>query len=157
MRMISIMNDQINTNIILFETEEGNIAIPVTFDKETLWLSLKQISELFERDKSVISRHLSKIFDEEELDKNSVVAFFATTASDDKIYNVEYFNLDAIISVGYRVNSRRGTQFRKWSNKILKDYIQTGYAINNTTISYQMVANLGNTIFNYKFIEKLKS
>jgi DNA ligase (NAD+) len=155
--MISIMNDQINTNIILFETEEGNIAIPVTFDKETLWLSLKQISELFERDKSVISRHLSKIFDEEELDKNSVVAFFATTASDDKIYNVEYFNLDAIISVGYRVNSRRGTQFRKWSNKILKDYIQTGYAINNTTISYQMVANLGNTIFNYKFIEKLKS
>ena len=92
----------------------GITEISVTVDKETVWLSLKQLVELFDRDKSVISRHVNNIFREGELDRNSVVAFFATTASDGKTYNVDYYNLDVVISVGYRIKSQRGTQFRIW-------------------------------------------
>lgn len=118
--------------IILYQSDELPEHIEVRLDEvnETFWLSLKQIADLFERDKSVISRHLKNIFKDNELDKNSVVAFFATTAADGKTYNVEYFNLDAILSVGYRVNSKRGTQFRVWASKVLKDYLMKGYAIN---------------------------
>ncbi len=119
-------------NIITFTPSDNKISISVQLDtnSETVWLSLNQISDLFERDKSVISRHLKKIFEEEELDRSSVVAFFATTAADEKTYNVEYFNLDAILSVGYRVNSRRGTEFRRWTSQVLKDYLVKGYAHN---------------------------
>lgn len=118
--------------IILYQSDELPQHIEVRLDEvnETFWLSLNQIAELFERDKSVISRHLKNIFKDNELDKNSVVAFFATTAADGKTYNVEHFNLDAILSVGYRVNSKRGTQFRVWASKILKDYLMKGYALN---------------------------
>ena len=97
---------------------------------ETLWLSLNQISSLFERDNSLISRHLRNIFKSRELDRDSVVAFFATTAADGKTYQVEYFNLDAIISVGYRVNSKRGTQFRIWATGVLRNHILKGYSAN---------------------------
>ncbi len=119
--------------IILYQSDElpEHIEVRIDEEKETFWLSLNQISNLFERDKSVISRHLKNIFKDKELDKNSVVAFFATTAADGKTYNVEHFNLDAILSVGYRVNSKRGTQFRIWANRVLKDYLMKGYAINN--------------------------
>lgn len=163
MNKTKIMIDpRTNTEMILFQTDEGNISVPVTFASDTLWLSLNQISELFERDKSVISRHLSKIFREEELDKLSTVAFFATVQNEgghSVERSIEYFNLDAIISVGYRVNSKRGTGFRKWSNKILKDYIGTGYSINHTSLSPQMISNmrgaieiLSNTLKNQNFI-----
>ena len=97
---------------------------------DTVWLSLSQLTELFEVDKSGISRHLKKIFATGELVKDSVVAKNATTAADGKTYQVDYYNLDAIISVGYRVNSMRGTQFRIWATNILKDYLIQGYAIN---------------------------
>lgn len=119
--------------IILYQSDELPEHIEVRLDEEneTFWLSLNQIAGLFERDKSVISRHLKNIFNNGELDRNSVVAFFATTASDGKTYNVEHFNLDATLSVGYRVNSKRGTQFRIWANRVLKDYLMKGYAINN--------------------------
>jgi hypothetical protein len=119
--------------IIIYQTDElpEHIEVRIDEEKETFWLSLNQISNLFERDKSVISRHLKNIFKDKELDKNSVVAFFATTATDGKTYDIEHFNLDAIISVGYRVNSKRGTQFRIWANRVLKDYLMKGYAINN--------------------------
>ena len=117
-------------NIIIYQNNENQTQVEVRFEGETFWLSLNQIATLFERDKSVISRHLSNIFKEEELDRNSVVAKNATTASDGKSYQVEYFNLDAIISVGYRVNSIRGTQFRQWATKRIKDYLVDGYAIN---------------------------
>jgi len=119
--------------IILYQSDElpEHIEVRIDEERETFWLSLNQISNLFERDKSVISRHLKNIFKNRELDKNSVVAFFATTAADGKTYNVEHFNLDAILSVGYRVNSKRGTQFRIWANRVLKDYLMKGYAINN--------------------------
>lgn len=119
--------------IILYQSDDlpEHIEVRIDEEKETFWLSLNQISNLFERDKSVISRHLKNIFNHKELDRNSVVAFFATTASDGKTYNVEHFNLDAILSVGYRVNSKRGTQFRIWANRVLKDYLMKGFAINN--------------------------
>lgn len=99
--------------IIIYQLNEltERIEVRVDAEKETFWLSLNQIASLFERDKSVISRHLKRIFQDEELDRKSVVAKNATTATDGKTYNVEYFNLDAVLSVGYRVNSKRGTQF----------------------------------------------
>lgn len=126
-----------STNLSLFISGDGVVEIAVAFEKETVWLNLKQMTELFERDKSVISRHIKKILDTNELDKNQVVAFFATTAADGKIYNVEYFNLDMILSVGYRINSKRGSEFRRWANQILGDYILKGYALNEKRIREQ--------------------
>ena len=117
--------------IIIYQADSHSERIEVTLENETVWLSLNQIATLFDRDKSVISKHLKNIFKEEELIKNSVVAFFAITASDGKTYQVEHYNLDAILSVGYRVNSKRGTQFRKWASQRLTDYLLKGYAINN--------------------------
>ena len=111
--------------IILYRPNEAaeHIEVRIDEDNETFWLSLNQIATLFDRDKSVISRHLKNIFKDNELERNSVVAFFATTASDGKKYNVEYYNLDVILSVGYRVNSKKGTQLWIWANRVLKDYI----------------------------------
>ncbi|MBX3487541.1 MAG: virulence protein RhuM/Fic/DOC family protein [Candidatus Paracaedibacteraceae bacterium] len=122
-------------NIITFVASDNHTSLSVHLDTkaETVWLSLNQISELFERDKSVISRHLKKIFDERELDRDSTVAFFATVQDEGGHQvkrHIEYFNLDAILSVGYRVNSKRGTEFRRWSSQILKDYLLMGYAHN---------------------------
>ncbi len=114
--------------IILYQFNDTS-QIEVKIKDETVWLTLNQISELFDRDKSVISRHIRNVFEENELVKDSVVAKNATTATDGKIYQVEYYNLDVIISVGYRVKSKRGTQFRIWANKILKDYLMNGYAV----------------------------
>lgn len=104
--------------------------IQATFDQDTVWLSIDQMAELFQRDKSVIGKHVRSIFSEGELDKKSVWAKFAYTASDGKTYQVDYYNLDVIISVGYRVKSIRGTQFRIWALKVLKDYLLKGYAVN---------------------------
>lgn len=118
------------SKIEIFKTEENKTQIEVKFDKETVWLTLNQISELFDRDKSVVSRHIKKIFLSEELSETSVVAKNATTASDGKVYQVDYYNLDLIISVGYRVNSKRGVQFRQWATQRLKDYLVKGAAIN---------------------------
>ena len=119
--------------IIIFNSNElaHHIEVRMDEEKETFWLALNQIASLFERDKSVISRHIKNVFSNAELDKNSVVAFFAITAADGKIYNVEHFNLDVILSFGCRVNSKRGTQFRIWANRVLKDYLLKGYAVNN--------------------------
>ncbi|PIP14908.1 cytochrome C biogenesis protein CycH, partial [Candidatus Roizmanbacteria bacterium CG23_combo_of_CG06-09_8_20_14_all_35_49] len=99
-------------------------------EKETVWLSLDQMTVLFDRDKSVISRHIHNVFQEKELDKNSVVAKSATTAADGKIYQVVYYNLDLIISIGYRVKSQNGVKFRIWASRVLKQYLIQGYVIN---------------------------
>jgi len=112
----------------------GNTEISVSIEKETVWLSLNQMTELFDRDKSVISRHIRNIFREGELDRNSVVAKNATTASDGKTYLIDFYNLDVIISVGYRIKSLRGTQFRIWANKILREYLIKGYAVNQQVL-----------------------
>lgn len=113
---------------------DGNTEISVTIEQETVWLNLNQIVELFNRDKSVISRHITNIFREGELDRGSVVAKNATTASDGKTYLVDYFNLDVIISVGYRVKSKQGTQFRIWANKVLREYLLQGYSVNQKAL-----------------------
>ena len=123
------------TELVIFKTHDGNVKLDVNIENETVWLSLDQMSELFERDKSTISRHIKNIFKDGELSQNSVVANFATTASDGKVYNVTFYDLDVIISVGYRVKSQRGVEFRKWANGVLKDYILKGYAVNNNRIN----------------------
>ena len=103
-----------------------DLKLEVTLRNDTIWLSLNQISNLFDKGKSLIYRHLRNIFKTEELLKNSVVAKYATTAADGKIYNVSYYNLGAILSVGYRVNSKQGTKFRIWATSILKDFLNQG-------------------------------
>ena len=128
------------SEIKIYNTGDGKTSIEVKFEKETVWLNLNQISKLFERDKSVISRHISNIFKEGELDKKSTVAKFATVQEEGKrkiSRNIEYFNLDVIISVGYRIKSKRGTQFRIWANKILREYLIKGYVINQEKLEKQ--------------------
>lgn len=115
-------------DIILFETEDKEIKLSVPVENETVWLNRSQLAELFERDVKTIGKHINNAL-KEELD-DAVVAKFATTATDGKIYQVEHYNLDMIISVGYRVKSQRGIEFRKWANKVLTQYIIQGYAIN---------------------------
>lgn len=132
-------------NIVIYQTKDGNTSIDVKLENETVWLTLAQITELFSRDKSVISRHISNIFKEEELERKSVVAKNATTASDGKVYQMEYYNLDVIISVGYRVKSQRGTQFRIWANTVLKEYLIKGYAINQQ-VKTEQLNDLKNTV-----------
>ena len=119
------------TEIVMYQTEDGMTKIDVQMSGETVWLSLDQMAELFQRDKSTISRHIKNIFGEGELSRDSVVANFATTAADGKTYQVDYYNLDVIISVGYRVKSLRGTQFRIWANSVLKEYLLKGFAMND--------------------------
>ena len=109
--------------------------VNVRLEQETVWLSLNQMADLFGRDKSVISRHLRTVFATGELEREAVVAKNATTAADGKTYQVEYFNLDAILSVGYRVNSKRGTQFRIWSTKTLRDHLLRGYTFNERRLA----------------------
>ena len=126
-----MLENKPDTNIIMYTTEDGLTKIEATFDNDTVWLSIDQMAELFQRDKSTISRHIKNIFTEGELNRNSVVANFATTASDGKTYQVDYYNLDVIISVGYRVKSHRGTQFRIWATEILKEYMKKGFALDD--------------------------
>jgi hypothetical protein len=111
--------------------EEGQTRLEVRFDGETAWLSLGQMAELFQRDKSVISRHVTNVFEEGELRRTAVVAESATTATDGKTYQVDYYNLDVIISVGYRVKSHRGTQFRIWATQRLREYIVKGFTLDD--------------------------
>ena len=126
-----------NSHIEIYQIENGNTEISVKLENETVWLNLNQMVDLFLRDKSVISRHISNIFKEGELDKQSVVAKNATTAADGKIYQVDFYNLDVIISIGYRIKSQRGTQFRIWANKILKNYLIKGFSINEKRLTQQ--------------------
>ena len=120
--------------MVIYQTPKGAIELRGDIKKETIWANLDQIAHVFGRDKSVISRHIKNIFKDNELNRNSVVAFFATTASDGKVYNVEHFNLDVILSFGYRVNSKQATHFRQWATKVLREHITKGYTINPTRI-----------------------
>ena len=119
------------SEIILYQTQDGATKVEVRMEGETVWLTLNQLAELFQRDKSVISRHIKNVFGEGELQPDSVVANFATTAADEKTYQVDYYNLDMIISVGYRVNSHRGTQFRIWTTQRLREYIIKGFTLDD--------------------------
>ena len=115
--------------IVLFESADKSVSLRVPFENETVWLNRQQIASLFDRDVKTIGKHINNVL-EEELSCDSVVANFATTATDGKIYQVEYYSLDVIISVGYRVKSNRGIEFRRWANSVLKQYILNGYAVN---------------------------
>jgi len=120
-----------NNEIIIYQSEDGQTKVEVRMEGETVWLTLNQLAELFQRDKSAISRHIKNVFESGELQPGSVVANFATTATDGKTYQVDYYNLDMIISVGYRVNSHRGTQFRIWATKRLREYIIKGFTLDD--------------------------
>lgn len=120
-----------NQYFIIFKTDDNKVEVDVRFRGETVWLTLDQMALLFERDKSTISRHIKNIFQEGELKREAVVAKFATTAADGKTYRVDYYNLDVIISVGYRVKSLRGTQFRQWATKRINEYIRKGFTIDD--------------------------
>lgn len=124
-----------NEQTLIYQAANGELLVHLDADKETIWLSLDQIGLLFERDKSVVSRHLRNIFSEGELDRDWVVAIFATTAADGKKYQVEHYNLDVIISIWYRVNSKKATDFRKWATKILRSHLTDGYTINKSRIA----------------------
>jgi hypothetical protein len=120
-----------STQILLYQTEDRRTRIEVRLENETVWLSLNQMAELFQRDKSVISRHIRNVFDEGELTREAVVANYAITAADGKTYQVEHFNLDVVISVGYRVKSARGTQFRIWATQRLREYLIKGFTLDD--------------------------
>lgn len=119
--------------IVLFETKDQEIKLSVPVNKGNVWLNRQQMADLFDRDVKTIGKHINNAL-KEELD-NSVVANFATTASDGKSYNVEHYSLDMIISVGYRVKSKRGIEFRRWANDVLKQYIMKGYAVNEKRLA----------------------
>ena len=144
-------DDSPKNSILIYTTEDGLTKIDTTFDGDTVWLSIDQMAELFQRDKSTISRHIRNIFAEGELERDSVVAKFATTAADGKTYQVEFYNLDVIISVGYRVKSKRGTQFRIWATGILKEYMRKGFALDD-----ERLKNLGGGGYFKELLERIR-
>lgn len=120
-----------NTQILIYKSSTGSIKIDVRLENETVWLSQKLMAELFGKSKKTISEHIQNIFTEKELDEDSVVRNYRTTAVDGKSYNTKFYNLDVIISVGYRVKSQQGTQFRIWATQRLKEYIIKGFVLND--------------------------
>lgn len=139
------------SNIIIYTTEDGLAKIETTFDGDTVWLSIDQMAELFQRDRSVIGKHVRNIFKEGELQKESVWAKFAYTATNGKTYAVDYYNLDVIISVGSRVKSKRGTQFRIWATGILKEYMRKGFALDD-----ERLKNLGGGGYFKELLERIR-
>ncbi len=140
--------------ILMYVTEDGAVKIEVTMDSETVWLNLNQMCELFQRDKSVISRHIKNVFSEGELEECSTVAFFATVQNEGERTierKIAYYNLDVIISVGYRVKSLRGTQFRKWALKILKEYMLKGFALDDDRLK-----NLGGGNYWKELLDRIR-
>ena len=139
------------SNIIIYKKEDGLAKIDTTFDGDTVWLLIEQMAELFQRDRSVIGKHVRNVFKEGELSKEAVWAKFAYTAADGKVYDVDYYNLDVIISVGYRVKSKRGTQFRIWATGILKEYMRKGFALDD-----ERLKNLGGGGYFKELLERIR-
>ncbi len=143
----------LNDKIVIYRTADGQTTVDVRMDGDTVWLSQAQMAELFQKDRTVIGRHINNIYKEHELERETTCANFAHVGKDaDQTYQTALYNLDVIISVGYRVKSQRGTQFRIWANKVLKDYLVKGYAVNKVlteqryTELKQLVAVLGRTV-----------
>ena len=141
------------SNFVIFQTKTGKVNIDVFFKDETLWLTQKLIAELFEKGRSTITEHLKKIFAEEELDENSVCRDFRHTAQDGKTYATKYYNLRAITAVGYRVNSHRATEFRKWAIEILHEYIIKGFAIDDERL--KQIRHFGKDYFD-EMLERIR-
>ena len=132
------------SNIIVYN--DGELELKVSLENETVWLNRNQIAELFGRDVKTIGKHITNVFNDGELNRIAVVANFATTAIDGKIYNIEYYNLDVIISIGYRVKSQKGVRFRQWATSVLKNYIQNGFVINSDKITNDRFVSLENEV-----------
>lgn len=148
------MSEINNSEIIMYQTEDGLTKIESTFDGDTVWLSIDQMAELFQRDKSTISRHIKNIYTEGELTPNATVAKFATVQTEgsrEVERQIEYYNLDVIISVGYRVKSIRGTQFRIWASGVLKEYMRKGFALND-----DILKNNGGGIYFDELLERIR-
>lgn len=125
-----------DNQIAFYQSADGSVNIEVLYAEENIWLTQKKIAELFEVERSVITKHLKNIFSDNELDQDSVSAKFAHTAEDGKVYQTQFYSLEAIIAVGYRINSSRGTEFRQWATAILKSYIHKGYALDSNRMKY---------------------
>ncbi len=145
------MNDFNNGEIVIYQGKDGLTKIDVKMENETVWLTLEQMANLFDRNKSTISRHLKNIFEEEELIRDSVVANFATTAADGKTYQVDYYNLDVIISIGYRVKSIIGTHFRQWATQRIKEYMIKGF-----TMDDERLKNLGGGSYWKELLDRIR-
>ena len=130
------------SEILIYQSGNGKVKLDVMLENETIWLSQKQLCELYGKSKSTISEHIKAIFDDEELEPNSVVRNFRTTASDGKNYDVEHYNLDMIIALGFKVRSRSGVQFRKWANSTLKEYIIKGFAIDDDRLKNPVISDV---------------
>jgi hypothetical protein len=143
--------ENVNSKFIIFKTQDEKISVDVRMIDETVWLTQDQMAMLFDKAKSTISEHIKHIFEEKELDENTVVRKFRTTASDVKNYEVNYFNLDVIISVGYRVKSLRGTQFRQWATKRLNEYIRKGF-----TMDDERLKNLGGGSYWKELLQRIR-
>lgn len=147
-----------NSELVIYESTDGNIKLDVNLEKETVWLSLVQMSKLFGRDKSVISRHIKHIFEEGELEKEKVITKFAITTKHGAIegktqtHIVDCYNLDVVISVGYRVKSLEGVRFRKWATERIKEYIVKGY-----TMDDERLKNLGGENYFYELLNRVSS
>jgi len=145
------------SKVAIFSNKNGTINVNARLDSDNIWLSQNQLAELFEKERSVITKHIRNIFKEDEL-ISSVRAKFAHTGTDGKTYQTNYYNLDMIISIGYRVNSKRGVEFRQWANNVLKEHLIKGYSINQQKLNtktiedlQQTVELLSSTLINYKF------
>jgi len=138
-----------NSDFILYTSQDGEVRVDVFVNNENVWLTQKAMQELFDRSKSTVSEHISNIFKEGELDENQVVRKFRTTAADGKDYEVSYYNLDVIISVGYRIKSKRGTQFRIWATKTLKEFIIKGFVLDDKKLKQ------GGQVFGEDYFEEL--
>lgn len=147
--MSDLMNLSKQINFLMYQTDSETVSVNVLVKDETIWLTQKAMAELFETTKQNISSHLSNIFNAGELEQISVVKDFLTTAADGKTYSTQFYNLDAIISVGYRVNSRRATQFRIWATKVLKEYMQKGFALDDERLKQ------GTTLFGKDYFREL--
>ena len=123
--------------IQIYQATNGELEIQIDQNKDTIWLTQSQISILFGKDRTVITKHIKNIYKDEELEENQVCAFFALTAEDGKVYQTKFYNLDLILSVGYRTNSKQATKFRQWTNTVLKDYLVKGYSLNKKLIAKQ--------------------
>lgn len=145
-----------DSNILIYQSEDGQTKIQIRLENENVWLNQKQLCELFQKSKSTISEHIKAIFEDEELDKNSVVRNYRTTASDGKNYDVEYYNLDVTIALGFKVRSRSGVQFRKWANYILKEYIVKGFAMDDERLKNPPVANSQVPDYFEEMIERIR-
>ena len=142
---------QDNDKILIYTSDDGQVKIEVRLENENVWLTQNAMAELFDTTKQNISLHIKNIFEEKELDENSVVKENLTTASDGKNYKIKYYNLDLIISVGYRVKSIRGTQFRIWANKLIKEYLIKGYNLDN-----ERFKNNGGGVYFEELLEKIR-